>query len=107
MTGPDGGVLADPAQIRRHAGALRAFQDRLAAVRVAGTAVTQDTGAFGMLCGWLPAILAARHRRQDELTAYVAENLDLLAEDLHATAADYESADSRSAVTIRDAGGPA
>ncbi|MFI1995445.1 type VII secretion target [Actinoplanes sp. NPDC020271] len=99
------GVLADPFQIRRHATDVRALQDRLAAVRAASSAIEHDSAAFGLLCSWLPAVLAARHRRQDELTAYLAENLGLLAEDLHATATDYESTDSRSATTIRDAGG--
>jgi hypothetical protein len=98
-------VLADSAQIRRHAGNLRSLHDRLDAVQAASSAITQDDHAFGMLCSWLPAILAARHRRQEELTAYVAENLDLLAEDLRSAATDYESTDMRSASTIRGAGG--
>ena len=60
-----------------------------------------------MLCSWLPAILAARHRRQAELTDYVADNLDFLIHDLESAATDYETTDHRSATTIRNAGGPA
>jgi hypothetical protein len=99
------GVLVDPAQIRRHAGNLRAFQDRFDAIHAASSSITQDDGAFGMLCSWLPAVLATRHRRQEELTHYVAENLLLLASGLHSVAAGYESTDSKSASTIRNAGG--
>ncbi|WP_436528843.1 type VII secretion target [Actinoplanes sp. HUAS TT8] len=99
------GVQVDPDQIRRHAGNLRSFQARFDAVQAASSSITQDAGAFGLLCSWLPAVLAARHRRQEELTDYVAENLELLAGDLHAAAAEYESTDSRSAATIRTAGG--
>ncbi|BCY13171.1 type VII secretion target [Actinoplanes sp. L3-i22] len=98
-------VLVDAAQIRRHAGTLRALQDRLDAVQAASSSIIQDDAAFGLLCSWLPAILAARHRRQEELTDYIAENLQLLATDLHAAATDYESTDGRSAATIRTAGG--
>lgn len=99
------GVLVDPAQIRRHAGTLRGLQERLDAVQKESSSIIQDDSAFGLLCGWLPAVLAARHRRQEELTAYLAENLALLAADLRSAATDYESADSRSASTIRTAGG--
>ncbi len=99
------GVLADPDQLRRHAANLRAFQARFDAIQAASSSITQDDGAFGLLCSWLPAILAARHRRQEELTDYVAENLELLATDLHSAATDYESTDAKSATTIRNAGG--
>jgi hypothetical protein len=98
-------ILVDSAQLRRHAGNLRCLQDRFDAVQAASSAITQDDHAFGMLCSWLPAILAARHHRQVELTAYVAENLVLLAEDLRSAADDYESTDTRSATTIHGAGG--
>lgn len=100
-----GGMLADPDQIRRHAGNVRALRDRFDAIQAASSAITQDAGAFGLLCSWLPAILAGRHRRQEELTAYIAENLDLLADDLYSAAGDYESTDLRAAAGLRGAGG--
>ena len=98
-------ILVDTSQLRRHAGSLRSLRDRFDAVHAASGFISHDPMAFGMLCSWLPAMLDERHRRQDELTAYVAENLRLLADDLHSAAADYETADSRSATTIRSAGG--
>ncbi|AEV86645.1 hypothetical protein ACWT_5628 [Actinoplanes sp. SE50] len=101
--GPDG-LLVDAGQLRRHAANLRALHDRFAAVRAASGFITHDPHAYGLLCSWLPALLAARHRRQDELVAYVAENLDILAGHLHAAATDYEASDDRSAATIRTAG---
>jgi hypothetical protein len=98
-------VLVDAAQIRRHAENLRSLQDRLGAVQAASASIAHDDAAFGLLCSWLPPILAARHRRQEELTDYIAENLELLATGLHSAATDYESTDDRSAATIRAAGG--
>jgi len=98
-------VLVDASQIRRHAGNLRALQDRLDAVQAASASISHDDAAFGLLCSWLPPMLAARHRRQEELTDYIAENLSLLATDLHSAATDYESTDDRSATGIRTAGG--
>ncbi|MBB4745103.1 hypothetical protein BJY16_008562 [Actinoplanes octamycinicus] len=95
----------DATQLRRHAGRLRGFQDRFDTVRAASSAITRDDAAFGMLCSWLPAVLAARHRRQEELTDYIAENLQFLIDDLESAATDYESTDHRSAATIRTAGG--
>lgn len=98
-------MIVDPDQIRRHVGSLRSLQDRLDGVRATGSAIGRDDSVFGLLCSWLPAILAARHRRQEELTDFIAENLGLLAADLQAAAADYESTDANSAAVIRYAGG--
>jgi len=98
-------VLVDAAQLRRHAGNLQTLRDRFDAVQSASASIAYDDAAFGMLCSWLPAMLAARHRRQDELVAYLSENLALLSDDLHAAATDYEGTDTRSASAIRAAGG--
>ncbi|GLW34645.1 hypothetical protein [Actinoplanes regularis] len=100
---PDG-MLADAAQIRRHTGNLRSLRDRFDSIKTASSFITHDHSAYGRLCDWLPALLAARHHRQDELVAYVAENLGILADELHSTATDYEASDTRSAATIRTAG---
>jgi hypothetical protein len=99
------GFAADAAQIRAHAAKLTAVQDRFAAVKGASTAINADSAAYGMLCGWISAILQRRHVRQDELIAYVEENLRLASEALVRTGDDYDRTDSAAADRLRQAGG--
>ena len=58
-----------------------------------------------MLCGWMAGILERRHVRQDQLIAYVEENLRLAADSLIRTSQDYEAADEAAAERVRRAGG--
>ena len=95
----------DSAQLYRHAANVRAVRDQLAAVQDASRAIAQDEAAYGVLCGWISAILERRHAGQDQLYAYAAENLRLLAEALTAAGADYDAADSAARSRIRAAGG--
>lgn len=95
----------DSAQLYRHAANVRAVREQLTAVKDASGAITQDGSAYGELCGWIPAILERRHEGQDQLYAYVAENLRLLADALDATGRDYDAADDNAQRTIRAAGG--
>lgn len=99
------GFNVDPAQLRRHVASVRAVQDQLAAIKGASQAIGQNNAAYGLLCGWISAILEARHQKQDALYAYVEENLTLAAEALAATARDYESVDTAASDRIRQAGG--
>lgn len=84
------GYTVDVAQLRQHAKNLDALRERFAAVKSASTHIAQDDQAYGLLCGWISAILESRHRRQDELVAYVEENLDLAAKEIRDSADDYE-----------------
>jgi Excreted virulence factor EspC, type VII ESX diderm len=96
---------ADPSQLFRHAANVRAVRDQLAAVKGASGAIAQDVGAYGLLCGWISTILQRRHVEQDQLYAYVEENLHLLAEALDATGRDYDTVDGDAQRRIRAAGG--
>lgn len=98
------GFLVDPAQLRRHVSNLEAVRARFGAVKAASGHIAQDSGAYGMLCSWLPAILEGRHQRQDGLVAYVEENLSLAADALSSVARVYEDVDAVSADRIRKAG---
>jgi hypothetical protein len=100
------GFAADAAQIRAHAAKLGTIQDRFGAIKGASAAINADTAAYGMLCGWISAILENRHERQDELIAYVEENLRLASQALVATGDDYDHTDSTAADRLRQAGGP-
>ncbi|WP_249997450.1 type VII secretion target [Actinoplanes sp. M2I2] len=99
------GFQVDAGQIRAHAAKVDAIQQRFAAVKAASTAIVQDDAAYGMLCGWMAGILEARHAKQDELYAYVEENLRLASDALLRTSQDYEVADDAAAERLRKAGG--
>ncbi|ANZ43216.1 hypothetical protein BBK82_33290 [Lentzea guizhouensis] len=95
----------DPEQIRRHATNVEAVAARFGAVEAASAHVAQDDQAYGLLCGWISAVLEGRHVRQDELVAFVAENLALAAASLRATADHYLAADEGTATALRPTGG--
>lgn len=95
----------DSAQLFRHAANVRAVRDQLTAIKDASSAISQDDSAYGVLCGWISAILERRHGSQDQLYTYVEENLQLLAEALDSTGRDYDAVDGNVQRTIRAAGG--
>ena len=84
-------VVAD--ELRAHARNIAALQSRFGAVKAASAHITQNDGAYGLLCRWMPAVLESRHKKQDELFAYVEENLNLVAQRLRQDADKYEEAD--------------
>lgn len=88
------GYTVDPDELRTHAGTLEALQDRFEAIKNASAFIQQDEEAYGLLCGWISGCLEDRHQRQDDLMAYVAENLGIAAAAVRGAAEDYESSDS-------------
>ncbi|MFG2058475.1 type VII secretion target [Micromonospora sp. NPDC048930] len=99
------GFAVDAEQIRAHARNVDAVRGRFDAVKTASAHIAQDDSAYGLLCSWMPAILEGRHKRQDELIAYVEENLSLVVAGLRKTADNYDNADTDADTTIRKAGG--
>lgn len=95
----------DARQIRAHATKIDGIQQRFAAVKAASSAIVQDDAAYGLLCGWMAGILETRHAKQDELYAYVEENLRLASDALVRTSEDYELTDDAAADRLRRAGG--
>jgi hypothetical protein len=100
------GFTVDPAQLRRHAANVEAVRAQFGAVKGASAAIAADGAAYGMLCGWIAAILEGRHVKQDELLRYVEENLSLAADALAAAGRDYEGADGAAADRVHRAGQP-
>ncbi|OLF06547.1 hypothetical protein BLA60_31785 [Actinophytocola xinjiangensis] len=84
-------------QLRTHAQNVQAVRQRFDAVRGASAGIAQNDQAYGLLCGWISSVLEGRHRRQDELIGYVAENLDLVTQELESTADAYDTVDNDSA----------
>ncbi|MFG1675110.1 type VII secretion target [Micromonospora sp. NPDC049282] len=99
------GFAVDADQIRAHARNVDAVRARFDAVKTASAHIAQDDSAYGLLCSWLPAILEGRHTRQDELIAYVEENLSLVVAGLGTTADNYDGADADADAVVRKAGG--
>ncbi len=90
-------------QVRTHARNVEMIQDRFRAVKAASAHIVQNDAAYGMLCQWMPRVLESRHVRQNELMAYVEENLSLVAQRLRQTADLYENADRWAADRINRA----
>ncbi|HEX5206123.1 MAG TPA: type VII secretion target [Actinoplanes sp.] len=95
----------DSAELYRHASHVRAVRDQLGAIKDASRAIARDDAAYGVLCGWISAVLERRHGSQDDLYAYVAENLQLMADALVETGKDYDAADNAAQDRVRAAGG--
>ncbi|MFB9662846.1 type VII secretion target [Glycomyces mayteni] len=90
-----------PDDLRAHAANIDAVRARFADVLSAIDTIAQDNEAYGIICQFLPPILAGRQDEQKELTSMAEENLDLLAQAVRATADDYESVDEATAEDYR------
>lgn len=88
-------------QIRAHARNLETIGDRFGRVKSASGHISQNDEAYGLLCGWISGVLEGRHVRQDELLAYVEENLTIAAEALRRVANDYDDTDIAASDRIR------
>ncbi|GAA3353577.1 MULTISPECIES: type VII secretion target [Saccharopolyspora] len=97
------GVEAD--QLRAHAQKVEALQARFGAVKSASANIAQDDQAYGVLCSWIPGVLEGRHTKQDELLAFVEENLAQAAQALRATAEDYDRREVEAGEGFEAAGG--
>lgn len=94
----------DIQQLRTHAQNVAGVRQRFDAVQSASSQIAQNDQAYGFLCGWISGVLEGRHRKQDELLAYVAENLDLVTQELELTADAYDTMDNDAADRITQIG---
>jgi hypothetical protein len=101
------GYQVVPDEVRRHAANVEAIVARFAAVKSASGHIARDDQAYGVLCGWISGILEDRHGRQDDLVAYVEENLTLVAKALRETADYYELVDQGNADLLQSTDGEA
>lgn len=100
------GFSVDADQIRAHAQKVDAVRAKFDAVTSASAFIAGDDQAYGLLCSWMPAILQGRHAKQDELFAYVEENLNLCVDGLRRTADGYDAADGDNADALNRIGQP-
>jgi hypothetical protein len=94
------GYTVDVDQLRAHAKNIDSLKERFGAVRDASSHIAQNDEAYGLLCGWIAAVLEGRHQKQDELVTYVEENLTLVAQSLRDTADDYEEMEATNTDTM-------
>jgi excreted virulence factor EspC (type VII ESX diderm) len=99
------GYDVDPEQLRAHAANVEAIRARFEAVKSASAHIARNDQAYGLLCGWIAGVLEDRHTRQDELIAYVEENLSLVADSLRSAAERYEAVEDAHAGMIRSTAG--
>jgi hypothetical protein len=76
-----------------HASHIDSIRERFGNVLSAIDSVSQDNEAYGIICQFLPPVLAGRQDEQKELTTMAQENLELLAQALRDTAEAYDAAD--------------
>ncbi|ONI88924.1 hypothetical protein ALI22I_17910 [Saccharothrix sp. ALI-22-I] len=99
-----GGYDVDVEQLRTHTGNIDGIRARFESVKAASAHIAQDDEAYGLLCGWMSGILEGRHTKQDELLAYVEENLNLVVQSLVSTVEHYEAVEDGNTSLIRSAG---
>ncbi|MEV3938324.1 type VII secretion target [Glycomyces sp. NPDC049804] len=85
------------AELVSHASHIDAIRERFGSVLSAIDSVSQNDEAYGIICQFLPPVLASREADQKELTTMAQENLELLAQALRDTAAAYDAADEAAA----------
>lgn len=92
-----GHIDVEPDALITHAGNIDALRERFGAILSAIDSVSQDNEAYGIICQFLPPVLAGRQEDQKELTTMAQENLEMLAQALRDTAASYTEADEAAA----------
>lgn len=98
------GFKVDIQQVRTHAQNVQAVRQRFDGVQAASSYITRNYQAYGLLCGWISGVLEGRHQKQDELLAYVAENLDIASRELELTADAYDTVDNDGADRLKQIG---
>jgi hypothetical protein len=98
------GFNVDIQQLRTHAQNVQAVRQRFDAVQAASSQIAGDGRAYGLLCGWISAVLEGRHHKQDELLAYVAESLDIASRELELSADAYDTVDNGEADRLNQVG---
>ncbi|GAA1665485.1 hypothetical protein GCM10009830_08820 [Glycomyces endophyticus] len=90
-----------PEDLHTHAAHIDGFLDRFAAIQSAIDSVTQDDEAYGIICQFLPPVLASRQEDQKRLSVKAEGNFGKLADALRRTAEQYTASDEGAAERLR------
>lgn len=80
-----------------HASHIDTLRERFGSILSAMDSVEQDNEAYGIICQFLPPVLAGRQADQKELVEMAQENLEMLAQALRDSADAYDAADEATA----------
>lgn len=101
--------MSDPAAFQvnsaslvSHAGEVDGIGDGLASAAHAGQTVLTDTGAYGQLCQFIPALLNALQQDMVGGMNTAADSARETADSLRSVAASYDTADGNAADRLRD-----
>ncbi|HEX5204585.1 type VII secretion target [Paractinoplanes rhizophilus] len=90
------------ASLTSHAGEVDGIGDGLGQAASAAQTVQTDTGAYGQLCQFVPALLNGLQQAMVDGMNTAAGSAHDTADALRATAADYDGADAGAAEKIRN-----
>ncbi|HEX7307782.1 type VII secretion target [Lentzea sp.] len=100
-----GAFRVEAEQLKAHAQSIDAIKQRFAKVKAASSHIAGDDQAYGVLCGWISAVLEGRHTEIDGVIATVEHNLELVAKELRASAETYAATDQDTVERLKSAGG--
>lgn len=92
-------------QVERHAGSVERVGDAMQTARSAVDEITMDSGAYGQLCQFLPAILTPVFGMGADALYKTVDVLQETAASLRTTAASMSGTDKASGEQITKAGG--
>jgi hypothetical protein len=98
-----GAFQVDSASLVSHAGEVDTIGDGLTSAAQAGQTVQTDTGAYGQLCQFVPALLNGLQQSMVDGMNTAAGSAHDTADALRSVAASYDTADGTAADRIRNA----
>jgi hypothetical protein len=97
-----GAFQVNSASLVSHAGEVDTIGDGLTSAAQAGRSIQTDTGAYGRLCQFVPALLNGLQESMVDAMNTAAGSAHDTADALRSVAASYDSTDGSAADRIRD-----
>jgi excreted virulence factor EspC (type VII ESX diderm) len=94
-------LQVNSASLVSHASEVDAIGDGLSSAAQAGQTVLTDTGAYGQLCQFVPALLNALQQDMVDGISTAAATAHETADSVRAVAASYDTADGNAADRLR------
>jgi hypothetical protein len=91
--------------LRQHAGRVQVVAESVARASAAARHVDLHDGAFGLLCGFLPAVFSRAETSAGDAVTAVREVLEGTADGVHGMARDYEAVDGDVGARLGGLGG--
>ncbi|XVU26109.1 type VII secretion target [Actinoplanes sp. CA-054009] len=95
-------LQVDPNALATHAGSIDDIGDGLTSTADAGRHVQTDTGAYGQLCQFVPALLNGLQQAMVDGISTAAASVHETADSLRSVAASYDRADEAASERLRN-----